>query len=390
MRILHTADWHIGKQINNVSLIDDQEYILKQIIQIIKQERPDVLVIAGDIYDRSIPSVEAVNLLNRVFSQILLELCVPIIVISGNHDNGDRMDFASDILKRDKLFIEGSLKPMIGKIVLHDDWGPVNFYPIPFVEPASVRNLYNNSDIRTYDDALREVVKSIGGQMDLSQRNVAITHGFIVGIEEPETCESERTLSVGNAEYISYEYFKNFNYTALGHLHCRQRAGEERIRYSGSPLKYSISEVKHKKGIELVDIDGDGNVFVKFIELRPKRDLRVLEGELEELLAPDTYRNINREDYIHAIITDEGELIDPIGKLRAVYPNILSMERRTVAARDKYSKTSAGGDFKRKTKLELFKDFYETITGKEFNSDKEKIIDMVISDISKVERGGIG
>lgn len=387
MRMLHTADWHIGKQLSNINLIEDQEYILKQIIQIIKEEKPNVLIIAGDIYDRSIPSVEAVNLLDKVFNEILLELNTPIIAIAGNHDNGERISFASDILKKDNLYIEGNLKPVVNKIVLRDEYGPVNFYVIPYAEPPYVRELYNNSDIKTYDDAMKEIIRSINQEIDLSQRNVAITHGFVIGLEEPETCESERTLSVGKAEYVSYEHFKQFNYTALGHLHCRQKAGDQRIRYSGSPLKYSVSEVKHRKGVELVDIDGDGNTSIRFIELKPKRDLRVIEGRLDELLAPDAYKNMNTEDYIHAVITDEGELIDPIGKLRAVYPNILSMERRAAVSRNKDSKTSAGKDFKQKTRLQLFKDFYESMTGMEFTQEKQKIMEKVISGLNNVERG---
>lgn len=398
MRILHTADWHIGRQLNHISLIDDQKEILADIIDVIKQEKVDVLIIAGDIYDKSIPSVEAVNLLDWTFSEILLNLDVPIIAIAGNHDNGARLSFASDILKNGKLFIVGGLKEntsdkekatdkeRVPKIVFEDKWGPVNFYPIPYMEPSIVKHLYGNDDIKNHNAAMEAVVRSI--EIELNQRNVAIAHGFVIGTEneKPITCESERTLTVGNVESVSYGYFKDFSYTALGHLHCRQKAGEERIRYSGSPLKYSVSEVDHKKGVELVEIDGDGKVSVEFIELKPERDLRVLKGSLEELLGLAGSGKINKYDYIHAKITDEGELLDPIGKLRAVYPNIISLERESPTTKEGDSKTSAGKDFKRKTKLELFKDFYEAMTGYEFGEDKEKIIDRVIREISEAER----
>lgn len=388
MRILHTADWHIGKQLNSTSLIEDQEYILKKLIEIILEERPDVLIVAGDIYDRAIPPVEAVELLDKTFNKILLELNIPIIAIAGNHDNGERISFASGILKNNKLYIEGRLKSEINKIVLEDDSGPVNFYVIPYAEPAYVREIFNDKEIKSHNDAMKAIMNVINQDMDLEQRNVAITHGFITGIEEPETCDSERALYVGGTDHVSYEYFKQFNYTALGHLHCKQKAGDERIRYSGSILKYSFSEVNHCKGVQLIDIDSDGNTNIRFRELKPKRDLRIIEGTLEELLSPDTYRGTNSEDYIHAVLTDEGVLLDPIGKLRAVYPNILSMERGVAVNRNKDSRTSAGEGFKQKTKLELFKDFYESMTGSEFTPEKSKIIEKIISDLSAEGRRG--
>lgn len=386
MRILHTADWHIGKQLNNVSLIEDQEYIMKQIIEIIQEEKPNVLVIAGDIYDRSIPPVEAVELLDKTFNKILLELKTPIIAIAGNHDNGERISFANGILKNHKLYIQGRLRQGVDKITLEDEHGPVNFYVIPYAEPAYVRELYGNKEIRTYNDAMREIIGGINGDIELSQRNVAISHGFVTGIDKPEECDSERILYVGNTDYISYEYFKSFNYTALGHLHCKQKAGDDRIRYSGSPLKYSFSEVKHQKGVKLIDIDSDGNTNIRFKELTPMRDLRVIKGTLEELLSPDTYRGTNIEDYIHAKLTDEGELIDPMSKLRSVYPNILSMEREAIINRSKDSKTSAGEGFRQKTKLELFRDFYVSMTGKEFTPEKESIMEKIISQLNTTKR----
>jgi exonuclease SbcD len=391
MRIMHTADWHIGKQLNNVSLIEDQEYILNQIIKLIEQERPDVLLIAGDIYDRAIPPVEAVELLDRTFSKILLELETPIIAISGNHDNGERLGFASEILKKDKLYIEGNLKAEITRVVLHDEHGPVNFYCIPFFEPPLVREIFDDPEIKTSNDTMSKLMEAIENEVDWNERNVAIFHGFVIGIEQPETSESERTLSVGKAEYISYEHFKSFNYTALGHLHGRQKAGLDTIRYSGTPLKYSFSEVNHKKGIEVVDMDSEGNISTTFHLLTPKRDLQILKGSLDELMSPKFSAagtsNSIREDYIHAILTDEGELIDPIGKLRSVYPNILSMEREVLQSSEIDSRTSAGKDFKQKTRLELFKDFYESVTGTIFTDEKERVMTKVISELNRAERG---
>lgn len=387
MRILHTADWHIGKYLNNISLIEDQEYILNKLVDIIKEEKPNVVIIAGDIYDRAIPPVEAVELLDKTFNKILLELNTPIIAIAGNHDNGDRLSFASGILKNNKLYIEGRLKQKVDKIVLEDDHGPVNFYMIPYAEPASVRDLYNNKEIRTYNDAMKEIIKSINSDFNSEERNVAVTHGFIIGIEEPERSESERILSVGTADYVTYEYFKQFNYTALGHLHCKQKAGIDKISYSGSPLKYSFSEENHEKGVKLIDIDGDGNTNIRFKKLIPIRDLITIKGTLDELMNSSVYKQSNTDDYIHAIVEDEGELIEPMNKLRAIYPNILSMERKVALRANTESKTSAGKGFRQKTKMELFKDFYESITNNEFTKEKESIMEKVFKELSKAERG---
>lgn len=387
MRILHTADWHIGKYLNNISLIEDQEYILNKLVDIIREEKPNVVIIAGDIYDRAIPPVEAVELLDKTFNKILLELNTPIIAIAGNHDNGDRLSFASGILKNNKLYIEGRLKQKVDKIVLEDDHGPVNFYMIPYAEPASVRDLYNNKEIRTYNDAMKEIIKSINSDFNSEERNVAVTHGFIIGIEEPKRSESERILSVGTADYVTYEYFKQFNYTALGHLHCKQKAGIDKVRYSGSPLKYSFSEENHDKGVKLIDIDGDGNTNIRFKKLMPIRDLRTIKGTLDELMNPSVYKQYNTDDYIHAVVEDEGELIEPMNKLRAIYPNILSMERKAALRVNTESKTSAGKGFRQKTKMELFKDFYESITNNEFTKEKESIMEKVFKELSKAERG---
>lgn len=383
MRILHTADWHIGKIINQVYMTKDQEYILKELIKIIKEEKPDVIVIAGDLYDRSIPPIEAVELLDRVFSKILLELNVPIIAIAGNHDSADRLSFANKILRDNGLFIEGKFNDKVEKVVLQDEIGPVNFYLIPYADPAQVRYTLKDDSIKNHDDAMKAIINSI--ELNKEERNIAIAHGFITGVEELEKSDSERPLSIGGTDFVSVDYFKDFNYTALGHLHGNQKVSKENIRYSGSILKYSFSEVSQKKGVVIIDIGDKGEANINFKELVPIRNMRKIKGELNKLLDSKVYGSTNVEDYLHVVLTDQGELIDPINKLRDIYPNILSIERETYMKENEVALTSAGKGVRNKSKLELFKTFYDNITGGELSEEKEEIIKDIIEDLQREE-----
>ena len=384
MRILHTADWHIGKIVNGVHMTKDQEYILGKLIEIIKEEKPDVIVIAGDLYDRSIPPVDAVELLDRVFSKILLEIKVPIIAIAGNHDSADRVSFANKILRDKGLYIEGKYSGTAAKVTLNDQYGPVNFYSIPYMDPAEVREILDDETIKTHDDAMKAIIRGI--HLDSSERNVAVAHGYITGAEALEQSDSERPLSIGGTDFVDVNYFGNFNYVALGHLHGRQKVSKEYIRYSGSILKYSFSEVNQKKGVTIIDLDGDGTTNISFKELVPLRDMRRIKGELNKLLDPKIYCETNVQDYLHVVLTDEGELIDPINKLREVYPNVLSLERFDRKKNSEVNKTSAGISVKEKSKLELFSTFYTNITGDEFTDEKEETIKGVIEEVEKRER----
>ncbi|AOY75911.1 exonuclease SbcCD subunit D [Clostridium formicaceticum] len=387
MKILHTADWHIGKIVNNVHMTKEQEYVLNQFVDLVSREKPDVVIIAGDIYDRSVPPVEAVELLDNVFNKILLECKTPIIAIAGNHDSGDRVGFARKILRDHGLHIAGRLKKEIEKLTLEDAFGPVNFYVIPYADPAEVREIFNQEEIKTHDEATKVIIKEINKTINLRERNIAVFHGFVVGGQAPEESTSERPLSIGGTEYITYEHFKNFHYTALGHLHGPQKSGEEHIRYAGSLLKYSFSEVKHRKGVKLVELGEKGEVTITFKSLIPRRDMRIIKGELNKLLDIEVYKDTNTEDYLHVILTDEGELIDPINKLRSVYPNILSIEREVKTTKNRSSKTSAGAGYKSKSKLTLFQDFYVNITGRKFEEEKEKVMLEVIKEVEKMEKG---
>ncbi|SKA81538.1 Exodeoxyribonuclease I subunit D [Clostridium sp. USBA 49] len=394
MKIIHTGDWHIGKIVNEFSMIEDQRFILEQLIKIIEEEKPQALVIAGDLYDRSIPPIEAVELLDEVFNKILLDLNVPILAIAGNHDSAERLSFGSRIFTNNGLHIAGIFDSNIKKVTFEDECGNVNFYLVPYSDPREIKAILKDDEISTHDDAMKKVIERIKEDIKEGEKNVLVAHGYVSFMKEYEEsedktkkggleiCDSERPLSIGGTDLISGEHFSCFNYTALGHLHCPQKVGSDKIRYSGSLLKYSFSEKDHKKGVTIVNIDEKGDVSVEQRPLKPKRDMRVIKGPLKELISKEVYESSNREDYIYAILTDEEDIIDPISKLRAVYPNIMGLHREDNRQREK-SKTSAGIGYKNKSKLELFNEFYKDITHKELTKEKLDIVKEVIEAVEK-------
>lgn len=397
MKIIHTGDWHIGKIVNEFSMIDDQRFVLEQLIEIIKEEKPAALVIAGDLYDRSIPSVEAVELLDEVFSKILLELHVPILAIAGNHDSAERLSFGSKILNKNGLHISGLFDKKIKTIVIEKDEEKANFYLLPYADPKEVKHVLEDEEIISHDDAMSKVIKSIEEKMNKNENNILVAHGYVTFMNEEaldmedneenkraglETSASERPLSIGGTDLISGKHFSSFNYTALGHLHGPQKVGSDKIRYSGSILKYSFSEVNHKKGVSIVEVHKDGEVTVRHRVLNPKRDMRIIKGPINELIKPEIYMEYNTLDYIYAILTDEEELMDPISKLRAVYPNIMGLHKEDDREKEE-SKTSAAIGFQNKSKVKLFEEFYESITGKQLTDNKLSLLKEVIEAVEK-------
>lgn len=388
MKILHTGDWHLGKIVNQVYMTEDQEYILEELCKILDEEKPDVIIISGDIYDRAVPPVEAVELLDNVLSKILLEKHVPIIATAGNHDSPDRIAFGSNILQNNGLYIEGKLKRELRKVVLKDELGPVNFYLLPYAHPMEVRSLFEKEEVHSHNDAMRVIVESIKENVDYDERNVVVCHGYISGLVELERSESERPLSIGGTEYVEASIFKDFEYTALGHLHGAQKVTGDSIRYAGSLLKYSFSEVKQNKSVALVELGAKGTTpIVTLKPLKPLREMRIIKGELKQLIDAAQIEDSICQDYIKAIVTDQGELIDPMSKLRIVYPNILELIREDKNKKNSETKTSAGEGYKNKTKIELFESFYESISGTEYTEDKKAVVLEVISKVEKEERG---
>lgn len=390
MKMFHTGDWHMGKIVNQVYMTQDQVFALEKLIAMLESEKPDVLIIAGDIYDRAVPPVEAVELLDKVLNKILLELKIPVLMIAGNHDSPDRLSFGSRIFQARGLHIAGRFSKDVMKVTLEDLHGPVHFYLLPYASPALVREVLQKDEIHDHDTAMEAILDHIRESWSPEERNVLVTHGFIRGFQDPELSESEKslsyTLAVGGADYVNVNRFKDFTYTALGHLHGPQNAGAGNVCYAGSLLKYSFSEVNQKKGITVVNIDADGSVEVEQKPLPTLRDLRCIKGQLKDLLDPSVYQDTKVEDYLHITLTDEGELLEPMGKLRTVYPNVLALEFDNSRDKKGEGKTSAGEGYKQKSKLELFHDFYLDITGKDFTEEKESIVAEAIQEVECAER----
>lgn len=397
MKIIHTSDWHIGKIVNEYSMIDDQKYILNKLIELIDEENIDVLMIAGDVYDRSIPPVEAVELLNETLSKLIIDRNVSVMIISGNHDSGERLSFGSKILEKQGLYIAGSDDKLYKKVVLRDNNQNVNFYLVPYKDPALTKKLLNNKEIRSHNDAMIAVIDKIKEELNENEINILIGHGYVTmkreeaiegndhkyEVAELQTSESERPLSIGGTDLIDGNIFKDFDYVALGHLHGRQRIGRETMRYSGSLLKYSFSEVKQKKSVAVLDlIDKDINVELK--ELKPLRDLRIIKGNIEDLICEGRDIEEGKEDYIQAILTDDGELMNPMEKLKSVYPNtmLISRERKKNVSKEN---TLSKGEFRKKSKIDLFKNFYEIYGSGDYNDKKEAVLIDTIKEVLKEE-----
>ncbi len=372
MKFIHTSDWHIGKSIHEVNLLEDQRAVLDDFMAVLEIEKPDVLIIAGDLYDRAVPSKEAVNLLDDVFNEIIMNKKIPILCIAGNHDSGERLDFGSRILEKNGLHIEGKYKKEVQKIVFQDAFGNVNFYLIPFAYVPEVQN-HHDEEIKSFDDAYGVILKKIQSTMNAKERNIIITHGFIVSdVEGLEIEESVRPLSVGTTEYVDVTYFENFDYIALGHLHKPQKVKWDHVRYSGSPLKYSFSEANHQKGVTLVEMSEKGSLSIRNIPLKPIRNMVKLEGSLSELLLANEAEQI--KDYVMAVLTDENPIYDAIGQLRAQYPNILRMEYKNRSALPRENAALELVQKGKKSDIQMFEDFYTDMTGRAFGEDKRKVV----------------
>ncbi|HLR65261.1 MAG TPA: exonuclease SbcCD subunit D [Pseudogracilibacillus sp.] len=387
MKIFHTADWHLGKLVQGVHMTEDQAYVLDELIEAIKQEKPDVLIIAGDLYDRAIPPPEAIQLLDESLMKIVVDLKVPVLAIAGNHDSPNRLHFGSHMMKQSGYHIVGNLNKTIEKVTYEDEFGPVHFYLVPYADPAQVRNLYEDDTIQTFDDATRRIVDDIKQEMDPNDRHVFITHAFVTpyGEKEANTSESEKPLSIGGAEYVSSEHFKAFDYTALGHLHQAHKVGQETIRYSGSILKYSLSEEHHDKGYLVVDLDEAGHVTVEKKSLIPRRDIRTVRGKLDELLAGE-----KSDDYVFVELTDEHVVLQPMEKIRTVFPNAMQVKRVNDPVIRQITQDQEKRDVRTLSDLELFRAFYEEIYGKAVPDDLEELfIESLNKQLENEREGGL-
>lgn len=321
MRILHTADWHIGKLFYGGYLTEDQAYVLdEQFLPMVKEENIDAVVLAGDVYDRSLPPAEAVELFDTIATKITKDLGVPFYVISGNHDSATRLSFGSDLLAAEGLHLYGDLEKLTGPAYIEDIYGTVALVPLPFAEPALIRHFYGNTDVTDQESALQQLMTAQTAGIPAGMRTVAIAHVFVAGGVESE---SERPLSIGGTDVVSAKIFLPFTYTALGHLHGPQQVSSPVIRYAGSLLKYSFSEATQKKGAVVVDIDGEGKVETTFLPFTPKRDVRVITGFYDDIMKrPDE----NPDDFILVRLEDREPILDGMAKIRKKYPHTLALE----------------------------------------------------------------
>lgn len=378
MRILHTSDWHLGRIFHGVHLTDDQAYVLNQFIELTKDIRPDVILIAGDIYDRAVPPAEAVKLLDEVLSNILLDFNIPIIMIAGNHDSPERLGFGTRLLARQGLHLIGQLQGL-APVILHDSHGPVYFCPLPYAEPAVVRERLADPEAIDHERAMYSLIKQAVKIIPRDARKVAIAHAFVAG---GEGSESERPLSVGGSGTVDSSCFQPFHYTALGHLHQPQNNGDS-IHYAGSLMKYSFSESAHIKSVTLVDMDGTGKTTLEQISLKPRRDVRCLEGLIGDILA-GPQNGESREDYLMVTLQDTGAILDAIGKLREVYPNVLHIERPHLTTGGELH--GPGVDHRRLSDIDLFSSFFEQVTGNPLGEEHKSAFIETVEQLYRKER----
>jgi DNA repair protein SbcD/Mre11 len=351
MRLLHLADLHIGKRVNEFSMLEDQEHILIRILNIAKEEKPDAVLISGDVYDKSVPAAEAVSLFDDFLTR-LAEPGAPIFIIGGNHDSQERLSFGAGLLKNSRVYLAPAYSGSVQPIELNDEYGKLSVYMLPFIKPSSVRCAFPEEPIDTYNDGVQTALRHIS--VDGRRRNVLLAHQFVTGAAG---CESEER-SVGGLDNVDAAAFEPFDYVALGHMHGPQSVGRPTVRYAGSPLKYSFSEAGHSKSVTLVNIKEKGNVEISAIPLIPKRDLREIRGLYNDLVSKAYYDCLNTLDYYHITLLDEEDVMDAVAKLRVIYKNLMKLDYDN--ARTRKNRNVEGPEaLENKSPLVLLNEFYE-------------------------------
>ncbi len=434
MRFLHTADWHLGRVYHGMPLLEDQAHVLRDFVRLAAELKPDAILIAGDVYDRSVPPADAVKLLDEVLAELVLGLGIRVAMIAGNHDGPDRLAFGSGLLARAGLTVRGPVEAGAEPLLFDDAHGKVAVHLLPYGEPALVRAALPPApaaEVKEVEKGARPKGRPVMGQPAMGQgelfpaaeavsesteqagsgtpaeaatpriadhhsalaaqvaaararqpagaRSVAVAHAFVIGGSE---AESERPLTVGGSGSVGAELFDGFDYAALGHLHRPQQIGSPRIQYSGSLLKYSFAEADHAKSVSLVTLGAPGELQVERIALAPRRDLRILEGRLDELLAAAA-GDPARQDYVLARLTDDGALLDAMGKLRTAYPNALAIERSLLQGE---GGAHRGGDHRRMRVEDLFAGFYREMTGQALGEGAAAVLAEVVQRVEREAR----
>ena len=374
MKIMHLSDLHLGKRVNEFSMLEDQIYILNEIINIIDEQKPKVIILAGDIYDKPIPPAEAVELFDD-FLYKLSKRNPAVFIISGNHDSAERIAFGSRLFDKSGIYLSPVYDGKISPICIDDKYGKVNFYMLPFIKPVHVRRFFPDASIYTYTDALSTVITDM--HIDTAQKNILITHQFVTGSSRTES----EDVSVGGSDNVDADIFKDFDYVALGHIHRSQYCDSEYIRYCGTPLKYSFSESKDTKSITVIDIKEKGDIKLDFIPLTPLRDMVEIKGSYNELMLKSFYENTSlTDDYVHITLTDEEDIPDVITKLRVVYKNIMKLDYDNQRTK-KSSEINLINDMDSKSPLELFDTFYELQNGKHLSDTQRVFLKNIIEEI---------
>lgn len=376
MKIMHLSDLHLGKRVGEFSLMEDQEYILRKLLNLIDEQKPQAIIIAGDVYDKSSPSAEAVEL----FDDFLVRLSardLKVFVISGNHDSAERIAFGGRLMDKSGVFMSPVFCGTVEPIVLNDAFGEICFYMLPFIKPSHVRRFYPDEQIESYTDALKVAIGHMN--IDTTKRNILITHQFVTGALRSESEE----ISVGGTDNVDVGVFEGFDYVALGHIHRAQKCGSEYIRYSGTPLKYSFSEANDNKTVTIVDMNEKGDIGLSFYPLVPKRDWVEIKGTYNELMLKSFYADTSyAEDYMHITLTDEEDIPDVLAKLRIIYKNIMRLDYDNQRTRHT-AEFSGAADIKQKSPLELFAEFYVDRNGQSMSEEQLAFMTNMIEEIKE-------
>ena len=376
MKFAHIADLHIGKRVHDFSVLEDQRYILEEMLRIFDEEKVDGVLIAGDVYDKTVPSAEAVQVFDDFITK-LAKMEMPIYMISGNHDSAERLAFGAQLFENDGVYISPVYEGEVKKVEVEDVYGTVNIWLLPFLKPATVRHALQREDINTYEEGVVAALQ--GCEIDTEQRNILVAHQFVTGADRSD---SEET-SVGGLDNVSAEVFEDFDYVALGHIHRAQKMGRETLRYSGTPLKYSFSEADHKKSVTILELLEKGRVEIHVVPLVPRRDMRKMRGTYMEVTAKDAYTEENKMDYLQITLTDEEDVPGALQKLRTVYSNLMRLEYDNARTRENREVQAVEAQ-EQKSELELFEEFYELLNNESMKDEQVEFVEKLIQDLKEV------
>lgn len=381
MKIVHTSDWHIGKFLNDYSLLEDQRFFADQFLSQMEQIKPDAILISGDIYDRSVPSAESISLLHQILDRLVGVLNIPVFLISGNHDSGERLAFGNHLLKKSGLYIEGVLHKKISKVTLQDSFGPVNFFLLPYFDRFTVRSIFPEKEIKTDQEAFCLLGEQLRSEVSENERNILILHGFFTDLHKEQ--EELADTSVGGSALLDLSVLPSFDYIALGHIHGARRAGSEYIRYSGSPLKYSVDEADQEKQYNIIELMEKGTLTITSQPIVPLRDVKVISGKFDEISSPEFSQTLNREDYLYFHLLDQQPILDVAARLKNIYPNLLGIQFTEYQSRLKQH-SDLTCRIRQDSPQQLFEDFFEQVSGKTLTDAQSQLVSDILQEMEEI------